>query len=112
MDEFGEKDTFILSGKTFEIEKGKRYRISCRNGNVYEGRYLGFMENYPLCQAVTMVEVARVTESRVIVDEKTVFYAFEKRHILCIEEIEHDLASRLKVIGPKNPDDYSGPELN
>ena len=112
MDGLGEKDAFVLRGKMFEIEKWKRYRISWKDGSVYEGTYLGFLENHPLCHTVTLVDVITITGNRAVSDEENIFFAFEKRGIMHIEEIEHDFAETLKVIGRKSPDDNYEAELN
>jgi hypothetical protein len=112
MDGLGEKDAFVLRGKTFEIEKGKRYRLSWKDGSVYEGTYLGFLEIHPLCRTVTLVEVTRVTGNRDALDEESIFLSFEKRGIMHIEEIENDFSAILEAIGPKIPDENYKAELN
>jgi hypothetical protein len=112
MDGFGEKDAFVLHGKMFEIEQGKRYRLSLRDGRVYEGTYLGFLENHPLCRTVTLVDVSKIIGNSTISDTEDIFFSFEKRALVNIIEIEHDCATVLKAIGPKCPDENYRAELN
>jgi hypothetical protein len=111
MDDFGEKDAFILHGERFEIEKGQRYRVLWRDGSIYEGTYVGFSEEYPWCNAITMEDVTHITESQAITDPEIRFYSLEKRGIIRVELIEQEL-SELKDIGPKSAGDNFDAGMN
>ena len=112
MEGFGSKDAFVVRGKTFEIEQGKRYRISLKDGSVYEGTYLGYLDTYPLCNTVTLVNVVKIAERCAVTDAEEIFYSFEKRGILNLEEMGHDLETLLAVIAPKCSDENSRADLN
>jgi len=112
MDGFGKKDAFVVRGKTFQVEQGKRYRISWKDGCVYEGTYLGYLDIHPLCNTITLVDVAKITGHRAVKEAGKIFYSFEKRGIMNLEEIGHDLAALLRVIASKYPEENERAELN
>ena len=107
MDGLGEKDAFVISGTRYEIERGKRYRILWKDGAVYEGTYMGFIESTPLCRTVALVDVIQITENNFISDDDHMFCAFDKAGIRKIEETEHDISipAMMKIVGLEETDD-------
>ncbi len=106
MDEPGSKDAFVVSGKRFEIEKGNRYRILWKDDTTYEGTYMGFIEDNPLCRTVALVDVVHITEGNFISDDKHMFCAFDKAGIRNIEKVEHNISipAMMKIVEPEDPD--------
>jgi hypothetical protein len=112
LDEFGERDAFVLSGKRVEIEKGNRYRILWKDGSIYEGTYPGFLERNPLCRTVIMLDVIHIKESQVILEDEPAFYSFDKSGIICIDKIEQDLSEEPNVNELEGPDENIEMSLN